>query len=94
LNMSKEKFKFASSYNSIKEYEHGKNEYGGWKACRKIMVSEKIKARAKGALAFRAWTYSLAHLKVKFWQKWWLLSVKRRMRSLEEKKHLKRGDQK
>jgi len=56
LIMSKLNSKFTFSWNSIKKFEHGKDEFGGWKVCKILMVSEKAKVGTKGARAFIAWT--------------------------------------
>jgi len=41
LNMFFKKSKSTSSWNSIKKFEHDKNEYGKWKAYKAIMISKK-----------------------------------------------------
>jgi hypothetical protein len=65
LNMFKEKFKFVSSWNSIKEYKQNKDESKGWKAHKIVMVFKEVKVGAKGARALLAWTYSIVHPRVK-----------------------------
>jgi hypothetical protein len=65
LNMSKEKSKSTSSWNSIKEYEHGKNESQKWKAFREAMIFEEAKGRAKGVRALTTLAYSPTHPKAK-----------------------------
>jgi hypothetical protein len=48
LNMSKVKSKFVFGWNSINEFEHGKDEFKGWRTYKAIMVSEEAKVGAKG----------------------------------------------
>jgi hypothetical protein len=47
LNMFKIKSKFGYGWNSNK-FEHGKDEFRGWKAYKVVMVSEKAEVGARG----------------------------------------------
>jgi len=57
------------NYNSIKEYKHDKNEFGGWKVYKVIMIFKDAKVGAKGARAFVTQTCFLVHPKVKLQHK-------------------------
>ncbi len=63
-------------HNLIKKFEHGKDEFRGWKACKKTMIFKEAKVGAKKVITFATWTYSLAHLKFKLWWRWWGLKWK------------------
>jgi len=69
--MFKKKSKSVSSWNSIKEFEQGEDEFEEWKACKTIMVSKEAKVSAKEVTALTTWAYSSTHPRVKFRWKWW-----------------------
>jgi len=48
LNMSKEKSKSPFGWNSIKEFEHNKDEFGGWRTYKILMVSKEVEVGARG----------------------------------------------
>ncbi len=64
LNMSKEKSKSVSNWNSIKEFERGKDEFEGSKACKAIMVSKEAEVSAKRVTALTTRAYSPTHPRV------------------------------
>jgi hypothetical protein len=65
------KSKSTFGHNSIKKFEHDKDEFRGWEACKKTMIFKEAKIGAKRVIIFTTWTYSLAHLKFKLWWRWW-----------------------
>lgn len=71
LSMSKEKSKSTSGWNSIKDYEHEKDEYKKWKSYKEAMVFEEAKGRAKGVRALATQAYSLAHRQARLQRRWW-----------------------
>jgi len=66
LNAYKKKSKFAFGWNSIKKFEHNKDEFKGWRADKKPMVLKKAKGGAKGVKSFITQAYSLACLGLNF----------------------------
>jgi hypothetical protein len=65
LKASKEKSKSTLGYNSIKEFEHGKDEFKGRIIFLKTMVFEKAKIGARGSKTLAKQTYSFVCLKAK-----------------------------
>ncbi len=71
VNMFKEKSKSISGWNSIKKSKQGNNKSRGWKSCKIIMVSKKVKIGTKEAKAFTTQTYSPTCLNAKLQWRWW-----------------------
>ncbi len=94
LNAFKEKSKFASSWNSIKEFKHNKDESKGWKVNKQPTVYEKAKGGAKGVKAFTTRAYSFACLGLNFDKDNGVPSEKKGMEPFKEGHHLNKGGMK
>jgi hypothetical protein len=70
LKMFKEKSKSTSGWNSIKKYEHGKDESKKWKTYIEAMVFKEAKGRANRARALTTQAYSPTHPKARLQRKW------------------------